>query len=114
MSDEYKNVLLGDGETEFSDQGEGVCVCEVKIDVEEECPICKSRFMTKGDMKCPVHRKIMICGRLLPTCQDCIEKGYIYVSGYGGAPYIKDTKLKKRVFIDECDKQKLKEFLGRL
>jgi len=98
----------------MSESTQEKCVCGNQIDTEQKCPICKNKFITQSDMECPEHKKIYICGRMLSTCSSCIEKGYRYVSGYGGAPFINDTKLNKRLFIDESNEQELEEFLNRM
>jgi hypothetical protein len=82
------------------------CVCDKKVDMEENCPICSDKFMTVGDMECPIHKFRVWCGGFpIDTCPTCKSKRFKYVSSsYGGPPYIHNEKLHEKYYVDTTKK----------
>ena len=86
------------------------CTCD-QTEITVICGYCKESFVKDkppggricvggaevkstdlpGNIYCPKHKPIMICGGPGETCQECRAKGWIVIAGYGGPPYAKNS-----------------------
>src|SRR5579872_986262 len=60
--------------------------CSKLYDVK--CGICDA-VIEQTTHQCPKHvTSYMICGPIGRTCDQCESKGFIWASGWGGAPHV--------------------------
>ena len=80
------------------------CTCENKNLIESLCLCCSEKFFFQpSETNRQLNSKhLSICGvNEGNTCDKCTEKGLVYVSGYGGPPYILDKNTDVKTFVTQ-------------
>ncbi len=72
------------------------CICK-NTQREIKCGVCAKKEVQTCDtfdneMRCKVHKKMIICGFRPDLCQQCIDDGYVAEGGHGGPDKIENTK----------------------